>query len=120
MTGSNESKENRPADSKCGYDQALVTFTGHFGRETAVSLLDEFVEAIEELIPDLEAKMRTRDMLQVTPLTHRLIGLCPVYKAGRLADLGHMMEQEMRRGDWLAVESHNQQLRAAFAEYMGR
>ena len=102
-----------------GYAHALEDFTNHFGLETALMLLTEFVEALKVVLPDLEASVPTKDPTRVKPLTHRLIGLCPIYKASKLADIGQAMEAEMARGDWQAVEKQSSQLTAAFTEYMG-
>ncbi len=113
-------KQNSPDKAGSGYQQALENFTQHFGLETALTLMTEFVNAMKEVLPELEDSVPSKDITRVMPLTHRLIGLCPIYKAGHLADIGQAMEREMARGDWQAVEEHSSQLSPAFSLYMGR
>lgn len=103
----------------CGYNDALESFTSGFDRAIAKNLLNEFVEAIESVLNELSEKTPSRNMKIVKPLTHRLIGLCPIYKAHRLSEISQLMEKEMLLDRWDGIEAHVLECRDAFAEYMG-
>ena len=110
----------KPAKSAdCGYNEALENFTSGFDKTIAKNLLNEFVEAIESVLNELHEKAPSRNIKLIKPLTHRLIGLCPIYKANRLAEISQLMEKEMAADRWDSIESHVIDCRDAFALYMG-
>jgi HPt (histidine-containing phosphotransfer) domain-containing protein len=103
----------------CGYNEALESFTECFDKTVARNLLNEFVEAVESVLNELHEKAPSRNLKMVKPLTHRLIGLCPIYKANRLSELSQAMEKEMALERWEQIEAHVIECRDAFAQYMG-
>jgi HPt (histidine-containing phosphotransfer) domain-containing protein len=103
----------------CAYNEALACFTANFDSAAAHQLLSEFVQAVEELLEELGDIVKMRRLSEIKPVTHRLIGLCPVFQAHQLAELAQLLDNDVQLEDWQAIELRLLACREAFRSYIG-
>jgi hypothetical protein len=108
------------ASHENNYQRAYTLFAQQFGEKDTRSLLTAFVEAMELLLIEVDAHVAQRDAVLLKRLTHRVIGMCPVYLATETAALGEMIEAELMLGDWSKIEDLRRQLRTSFQKYLGK
>lgn len=94
------------------------SFIRQFGAETSQVLLRDFVAAMETLLTEIELQVHQRDKVELKRLTHRIIGLCPIYMAKEAAMIGQMIEDELKVGDWVKISQLQEQLRNSFKTYL--
>lgn len=97
-----------------GYQLALASFETQFGADVAQELVDEFFDALNSMVEDLRQALSERQTQPIKVVTHRLIGLCPIYHADPIATLSRKIEDELPSENWTAIDEHCKQL---FEEY---
>ena len=108
------------SDNESAYQRAQVSFTSQFGEDDCKSLLKAFVEAMELLLARVGTHVQDHDGVSLKRLTHRVIGICPIYFAIETADIAQSIEDELQLGDWAKVEELCGQMTLSFQKYLGR
>jgi hypothetical protein len=107
------------AGNESGYQRAHASFTAQFGEDDSKTLLIAFVEAMEQILTEIDTHVFHRDGVLLSRLTHRVIGMCPMYLATETADMARSIEIELKLGDWAKVENLCVLLRTSFQKYLG-
>jgi HPt (histidine-containing phosphotransfer) domain-containing protein len=119
-TGFLKQLREKHSDSESAYQRAYVMFTAQFGEDDCNALLKAFVEAMETLLAEVDTHVENHDGISLKRLTHRVIGMCPIYLARETAELAQNIEDELTLGDWAKVEKLCGQMRSSFQRYLGR
>jgi HPt (histidine-containing phosphotransfer) domain-containing protein len=90
------------------------------GTKEAGPLLLEFLEAFQSTHEQLKVEIGAKDAAAVRKLTHRLIGLCPVFNAQELADLALAIESSIKSSDWQSAQTSCDELDKKFGEFAVR
>jgi HPt (histidine-containing phosphotransfer) domain-containing protein len=108
------------SDNASAYQRAQISFTSQFGEDDSKTLLKAFVETMELLLAQVDTHVHHHDGDSLRRLTHRVIGICPIYFASETADIAQRIEDELKLEDWAKVEELCGQMTLSFQKYLAR